>query len=123
MHPVVSIVQLKPLPSGGKLYHRFKFNNFLAVEIGNDIFDNQSYEIKKLINKRIRKYNRIANIQYSMKWFEYGPEYNQWKNLSAFDNCLDLMEEYETLVLVGPILLARRGKKRRNGLKQWPNNN
>ena len=118
MHPVVSIVQLKSLPSGENLYHRFKFNHFPAVETENDIFDNQSYEIKKLLNKRIRKYNRIANIQYLMKWFEYGPEYNQWKNLSAFDNCLDLMEEYETLVLFGLILLVRRGKKRRNGLKQ-----
>ena len=112
MHPVVSVVYLKPLPPGENPYHHFRFNHFPAVEIENDVPDNQSYEIKKLIDKRIRKYNRIVITQYLMKWFWYGPEYNQWKSLSAFNNCL---EEYEISMLSGPILLARRGKKRRNG--------
>ena len=110
MHPVVSVVQLKPLPPGENPYHRFEFNHFPAVEMENDIPDNQSYEIKKLIDKRKRKYNRIAIIQYLMKCLGYNPAYNQWKSLSAFDNCLDLIKEYKTSVLSGPILFARRNK-------------
>ena len=67
MHPLVSVVQLKPLPSEENLYRRFHFNHFPAVEMENDIFYNQSYKIRKLIDKRIRKYNRIEIIQYLMK--------------------------------------------------------
>ena len=113
IHPVVSVAQLEPLLRGQNLYQRPKFNYFPAVEMGNDIPGNQSYEIEKLIDKRIRKYNRISIIQYLMKWFWYNPEHNQWKSLSALDNCLDLIEKYETSVLSGPTLPARRRKKRR----------
>ena len=58
MYPVVSVVQLEPLPPGENPYHRFKLNYLPAVEMENDIPDNQSYKIKKLVDKRVRKYNK-----------------------------------------------------------------
>ena len=61
----------------------------------NDIPTYQSYEIEKLVDKRVRKYNKTNFTQYLMKWLKYGPEHDQWKN-SAFNDCLELVEEYET---------------------------
>ena len=70
MYLIISVAQLKPLPPGENPYHRFKFNHFPAVEMENDIPDNQLYEIKKLIDKRVRNYNKTDVIQYLMKWLK-----------------------------------------------------
>lgn len=51
-----------------------------------------------MVDKRIRKYNKTEVTQFLIKWLCYGPEHNQWKSLSALDNCLKLVEKYEASV-------------------------
>ena len=111
LHPVISVVQLKPLPPGENLYHRLKSIHFPAVEMQNDIPDNQSYKIKKLVDKRIRKYNKTNVVQYLMKWLKYAFEYNQCKNIAILNNCLDLVKKNET---GAPILVPIKWRKSRD---------
>ena len=48
-----------------------------------------------------------------MKLLKYGPEHDQWKKKSVFNDCLKVVEIYETIT---PILApAKPKKKRRNG--------
>ena len=76
MYPVVSVAQLEPLFSGENLYDRPKFNHPTVIEIKNDVLTYQSYEIEKLVDKRTLKYNETKMVQYLIKCFSYGPEYN-----------------------------------------------
>ena len=110
IHPVVSIAQLEPLPLGENPYRRPRLNHPPTVEINGDTPNNRSYKIKKLVDKRTRKYNKINVVQYLIKCFGYGPEYNQWKNFSVFKDCLKLVGEYEA----ASFILAKNNKKRRN---------
>ena len=95
MHPVISVVQLKPLPPG---------------EMENDIPTYQSYEIDKLIDKRVRRYNKTNVTKYLIKWLKYGPEYGRWKSFSVFNDCLKLVKKDETALFI----LAKNDNKRRN---------
>ena len=45
----------------------------------NNILTYQSYEIKKLVDKRVRKYNKMNVTQYLIKWLIYGFKHYQWK--------------------------------------------
>ena len=79
IYSVVSIAQLEPLFFGENLYDRPKFNHFPAVEMKNDIPTYQSYEIEKLVDKRVRKDNKNNVTQYLMKWLKYVFEHDQWE--------------------------------------------
>ena len=94
--PVVFVAQLELLLPGENLYPRPKFNHFFAVEMETDIPTYQLYEVEKMVDKRVRKYNKTNVVQYLIKWLKYGPKHNQWKKNSTFDNCIDLAEKYET---------------------------
>ena len=96
IYPVVFVAQLEQLFLGENPYQRPKFNHFFAVEMENDIPTYQSYEIEKLVDKRVRKYNKTNVTQYLMRQFKYGFEHGQWKKKSVFNDCLTLVEKYET---------------------------
>ena len=51
------------------------YPNSIKME-GNTNFD-KSYEVEKIINKRIKKYEKIIMTQYLIRWLGYGPEYNE----------------------------------------------
>ena len=85
-----------PLFFNANLYQRPKFNNFFAVEMENDIPTYQSYGMKRLVDKRVRKYNKSNVTQYLMRWLKYGFEHDQWKKKSIFNDCLKLVKKYKT---------------------------
>lgn len=95
IHPVISIAQLEPASGVQDPYNRPRPHYPDAVEIEGDTEDQKSYEVERVLAKRIRKFGRTAVTQYLIKWLGYGPEFNEWKSLSALDHCLELIEEFE----------------------------
>ena len=74
---VISIVQLKSAIFTKYSYNRSRFNHFEFVLIEEDIETEKSYEIERIIVKRIRKYDRTNVTQYRIQWKEYKSEYNE----------------------------------------------
>ena len=64
---MIFITQLKFVSFDENFYHRSKFNHFDVVEIKNDTSNYQFYEIEKIVDKRIRKYNRTYVTQYLIR--------------------------------------------------------
>ena len=55
----------------------------------------KSYEIDRLLNKRIIKKGYGVSIQYLARWKGYGPEFNEWLAVSALKNAKELIDDYE----------------------------
>jgi hypothetical protein len=55
----------------------------------------KNYEIKRIVDKRFRIYDKIIVIQYLIRWFEYEFEYDEWKFLFVLIDCIDFIEKYE----------------------------
>ena len=91
IHPVVSVAQLKPT-EGDDSYHRKRPNHPGSVEMEETLrtnstsskgkarknmqpADKESYEVKRIVNKRICKYSRgRPKTEYWVKWLGWGPE-------------------------------------------------
>ena len=77
------------------LYDKKRSHDFDSVKIKSDIEFEKSYEVKKIIKKKIKKYEKISIIQYLIRWFNYKSEYDKWKNLATLINCINLIHDYE----------------------------
>ena len=100
---MISVAQLKPFP-GQDPYNRPRPSYPEAVEVESDTDEWRSYTVKRIIDKRLRKFGRATVTQYLVKWDGYGQEFNEWRSLSWLDNCLELVEEYEQRQLAKPDL-------------------
>ena len=89
---MTSIAQLELVLIDENSYRRSRFSHFDVVEMKNDTSDNQFYEIKKIVDKRIRKYNRTYVTQYLIRWLEYESKYDEWKSFAALKNNMKLMK-------------------------------
>ena len=69
------------------------YSEFVKVE--KDIEYEKSYEVKKVISKKNRKYDNIEMTQYLIRWLKYDFEFDEWKSFFALTDCMDLIEEYE----------------------------
>ena len=79
IHSIVFVTQLKSY-SKNNFYKSSKSNYSNEVEII-DQFNTtweKNYEIKRLINRRYRTFERITITQYLMRWKEYDFEYDEW---------------------------------------------
>ena len=78
-------------------YNRFRSNHFDVVEIKStsNIFWKKFYEIKKLIKRKDRKYDKIKIMKYLIRWLNYESEFDEWKSLSILANFMTLMKNYE----------------------------
>ena len=92
---VVFIAQLESIFVDENSYQRFRshYSNFLKMK--NDTKEYRSYEMKRLVVKKIKKYNKIIIIQYLVRWLDYESKYDEWRNIDAFENNLNLMKQYE----------------------------
>ena len=95
IHFVVFIAQLESTFVDVDFYNRFRFHYFDFIEIESDTNQYKFYEIEKLVDKRIRKYNKILVIQYLVRWIGYGSEYDEWRFISELQNFQNLIEQYE----------------------------
>ena len=83
-------------------YNKFRFNHSEEVEI-KDIFNMswlKSYEIKKLINRRIKNYEKRKIIQYLLRWKDYEFKYDEWKSFTALSNFMNFVENYKRIHFV-----------------------
>ena len=63
----MSIAQFESTFVDVDFYNRFRSHYFDFIEIENDTNQYKSYEIEKLIDKRIKKYNKILVTQYLVR--------------------------------------------------------
>ena len=95
IYSIISIIQLKFYFNESNSYNHFKSNYFDFVKMKSDIDDWKFYTMKRIANKRLRKFERIIVIQYLMKWKNYDSKFNEWKSLFYLNNCLKLMKKFE----------------------------
>ena len=119
IYSIVSITQLKSTSKSAKSnsYNRSRSTHFLVIEMKENISQYQFYEIKKLMNRRIRKYDKTSITQYLMRWLDYESKYDEWRSLSALKNNMKLIEQYEINHSV-EIEFENRRRRRRNE-KTW----
>ena len=77
------------------LYDKKRSHYFDSIKIEGDTDFEKSYEVKKIVNKKIKTYEKISIIQYLIRWFDYESEYDEWKNLAALIDCMNLVHDYE----------------------------
>ena len=115
VHPVISVTQLEPAPSDEDPYHRPRPDHPGEVEV--EGLPNtkylKNYEVEKIVDKRLRKYNRTVVTQYLIRWKGYGPEYDEWKSIAAMAGSPELVEEYERLHPTNLDLQKPTGKRQR----------
>ena len=95
IHFVISIAQLKSISIDENSYQRFRSHYFDFIKMKNDIDEFKFYEVKRLIAKRQRKYNKTMIIQYLVRWIEYDSKYDEWRSFFVLQNNFDLMKRFE----------------------------
>ena len=73
IHFVISITQLKS-HKRQNFYEKSRPDHSESIEIEKNIFHVKFYEIEKIVDKRIRKFEKIEAVQYLIRWKEYDPE-------------------------------------------------
>ena len=106
VHSIIFVTQLKFVSFESNFYQRFKSNhsNALKVEDMSNTNFEKNYKIKRLINKRIRIYDKIDVTQYLIRWLDYELEFDEWKFLSILSKCIDFIEKYELIHLSAKII-------------------
>ena len=95
IHFVISMTQLESAFSVQDSYNRLRFDHSNSVYVEDDIEIEKSYEMKKVIDKRVKKLNTTSVTQYKIKWKEYDSEFDEWKSVSQLENCMNLVKKYE----------------------------
>lgn len=91
IHPVISIAQLEPATPGPDPYGRSMDRDSPPVEDEHINSEAPSYEIERLLEKRIAH----DRPYYLVKWKNYGNEHNVWYPIQALDDAKDLVAEHE----------------------------
>ena len=97
IHFVIFIAQLKfASSSNSDSYKRSKSNNSSSIITKNDDFDDFrqtfSYEIERLLNRRIISTNRI---NYLVKWKSYDSKHNVWYFFHVLDSFKNFVDDYD----------------------------
>ena len=96
IHFVVSVQQLESTSNEFDSYNRISYDNSFSIFVERDNENEKSYEIEKLINKRIIKKDREKFTQYFVRWKEYDLEDDTWYSTNALKNVVDFIVDYET---------------------------
>ena len=95
IHSVVSIAQLESATSFQNFYNRSRSDYLDSMYVKENIETEKSYEMKKITDKRIKKFDRTQITQYKIKWKEYDFEFDEWKSLFRLNDCMNLVKNYE----------------------------
>ena len=100
IHSIIFVTQLKPASFTEDFYHRLRSNHSDVINIEEDTSQWRFYEMKRIIDKRMRIYNNKKIVQYLLRWKEYDSEWNEWRNIIKLNNCMNLIENYENKFVV-----------------------
>ena len=97
VHLVIFITQLKFHFATNDFYDKKRFDHFETVKVNEMSNTNwkKNYEIKKIMNRRLKVFDRKFILQYLIKWKRYDVEFDEWKTLSFLKKCLKLIKNYE----------------------------
>jgi transposase InsO family protein len=95
VHPVISIAHLEP-------FHKDAFNRPHpdhpdTIFTDGDDDNHQSFEVDRLIDKRIVTRRGKKEVDYLVRWKGYSPAYDLWYHESLLENCKELIDDYESL--------------------------
>ena len=96
VHPVFSVAQLKPWPTDKDPFDRPLPDHPDSVFVEGDIDEYKSYEIDRLLNKRVRRRDKGYSTDYLLRWQGYEPEHDQWYNVKHLEDAPRLIEDYES---------------------------
>ena len=97
IHFVIFVIQLKSTSSKKDSYQRFKFDFSIEIEI-EEMFNiefEKNFEMKIIMSKRIRIFNKTRVTQYLIRWKDWNSIYDEWKNIVKLIEFIDLVEKYE----------------------------
>ena len=100
IHSIISIAHLESASVSMNSYHRSRSTHSDSVYMKDDTEDWKFYIVKKIVNKRQRRYEKSMITQYRIKWEEYDDEWNEWRSLAALNECMNLMKNYERQLAV-----------------------
>lgn len=109
VHPIISVAQLEPRPSADP-YGRPRPDYPDSVGTEGDTPQWKSYEVERIVDKRIRTYGSKKVAQYLHQWKGYGPGWNEWRSITKVGNCINLMEDYEGKNTITGAGYHRRGR-------------
>ena len=78
IYSIIFVTQLK-FYLDDDFYHKFRSNYSNFVKMKENTNDWRFYVIEKILNKKIKKFERIVVIQYMIKWFDWKSKYNEWR--------------------------------------------
>jgi hypothetical protein len=96
IHSVISIAQLEFAEDESDSYNRSRSSNSRSIEVKDDTTKKQSFEMKKILQKRTRKYDKIVVVQYLLKWRDWEFEHNFWVSTKDCSNFMNLIMNFET---------------------------
>ena len=92
IHNVFAIDHLEPAASGEDPFSRPRPDLPGPVHVEGDTEYSKSYEIERLLDKRVTPTGRV---KYLLRWKGWGPEYDEWRSLKQLQNAQELVAEYE----------------------------
>jgi len=108
MHPVFSIAHLEPAPLGKDPFERPLPEQPDSVYVDGDDEFNKSYEIERILQKRI---TQTGLIRYLIRWTGYGPEFDEWRLESQLSNARDLINAFENELKAKREEMSQQSKK------------
>ena len=100
VHPVFSVAQLEACPDPkDDPYDEARPvprpDEPPPVFVEGDTPTNKSYELIRILNKRVIKKGRGFATEYLLKWKGYGAEHDEWRNVKDLPNARELIADYE----------------------------
>ena len=111
VHPVFSVAQLEPWPAGKDPFDRPLPDQPDSVFVEGDTDEYKSYEIDRLLNKRVRRRGKGYSTDYLLRWQGYGPEHDQWYNVKHLEDAPRLIDDYENAMQAREDLLLPKGSQ------------
>lgn len=76
-------------------YDRPQPNQPDSIFVEGDTDTMKSYNVERLLNKRVIRKGRGYATEYLIRWKGYGPAFNEWYNIKDLKNADKLVAEYE----------------------------
>ena len=95
VYPVFTIAQLEPMPPGEDPFARPRPDHPPSVFVEGDTDEWKSYDVERLLNRRVKKRRGKYVTEYLLRWKGYGAEYDTWYDVEHLENARELITDYE----------------------------